>query len=305
MNILRPNLGSFSVRLLFGVVALVLATTLSAGVPAYWLTRTQLNRQAQAQVVNMHRATESLVQAERERLASLALTFAERPTLEHLVLQQDTAALQPYLAAFQSQSTLDILLFCDGDGVVWAGAPRVVRCPISSSFADVNGQPAMLASAVVTTDVGKPLGISVRNNDEAIVEALELGADDYMVKPYSTTQLVARVRAVLRRSGTIPTPGLLELTNLTLDRARNEAQLGGGIPVRLTPLEVRLLEALMLNAGHVLPTDTLIDKAWGPEGGDRAMLKPLGLPATHQARTRRRPLYNHRECPRCRLYARA
>lgn len=117
--------------------------------------------------------------------------------------------------------------------------------------------------------------LSVRNNDEAIVEALELGADDYMVKPYSTTQLVARVRAVLRRSGTIPTPGLLELTNLTLDRARNEAQLSGGIPVRLTPLEVRLLEALMLNAGHVLPTDTLIDKVWGPEGGDRAMLKQL------------------------------
>ncbi|MCL4859297.1 MAG: response regulator transcription factor [Caldilineaceae bacterium] len=117
--------------------------------------------------------------------------------------------------------------------------------------------------------------LSVRNSDESIVEALELGADDYMVKPYSTTQLVARVRAVLRRAGSTPTLGLLEASGLTLDRSRNEVQLAGGDPIRLTPLEVRLLEALMLNAGQVLPADTLIDKIWGPEGGDRAMLKQL------------------------------
>jgi DNA-binding response OmpR family regulator len=115
----------------------------------------------------------------------------------------------------------------------------------------------------------------VRNTDESIVEALELGADDYVVKPYSTTQLVARVRAVLRRTGTAATPGLLETDGLALYRSRNEVQQAGGEPIRLTPLEVRLLEALMLNAGQVLPTDTLIDKVWGPEGGDRAMLKQL------------------------------
>jgi DNA-binding response OmpR family regulator len=117
--------------------------------------------------------------------------------------------------------------------------------------------------------------LSVRNNDESIVEALELGADDYMVKPYSTTQLVARVRAVLRRVGVTITPGPLEAAGLTLERSRNEVQRTGAPPIRLTPLEVRLLEALMLNAGQVLPTDTLIDKIWGPDGGDRTMLKQL------------------------------
>lgn len=172
-----PHPSSFSVRLVAGLVTLVLLTTLSAGAPAYWLTRTQLERQALAQVENMRRATESLIQAEESRLASLAFTFAERPTLERLVLQQDTTALQPYLAAFQTQSALDILLFCDGDGVVWSGSPRMVRCPSSSRFADVNGQPAMLASAAVTTDGGQPLGIAVAGQwlDNAFLQQLAAG----------------------------------------------------------------------------------------------------------------------------------
>jgi DNA-binding response OmpR family regulator len=117
--------------------------------------------------------------------------------------------------------------------------------------------------------------LSVRNSDETIVEALELGADDYIVKPYSTTQLVARVRAVLRRAGITPTAGPLQAADLTLDRARHEVQRPGRAAVRLTPLEVRLLEALMLNAGQVLPADTLISTVWGPDGGDRTMLKQL------------------------------
>jgi DNA-binding response OmpR family regulator len=62
---------------------------------------------------------------------------------------------------------------------------------------------------------------------------------------------------------------------LTLDRSRNEVAREGAPPVRLTPLETRLLERLMLNPGQVLTTDTLIDAVWGPDGGDRSMLKQL------------------------------
>lgn len=117
--------------------------------------------------------------------------------------------------------------------------------------------------------------LSVRNRDEDVVKGLELGADDYVVKPFSPTQLVARVRAVLRRAGMIPAPGVLELAELSLDRSRLEVNRAGQAPVRLTPLEARLLEVLMLNPGQVLPADTLIDAVWGPEGGDRTMLKQL------------------------------
>ncbi|MCB9132146.1 MAG: response regulator transcription factor [Anaerolineales bacterium] len=117
--------------------------------------------------------------------------------------------------------------------------------------------------------------LTVRDSDEAVVAGLETGADDYIVKPFSPTQLVARARAVMRRTGVAPTSGVLEAAGLSLDRSRNEVRRPGGEPVRLTPLEVRLLEALMLNAGQVLPADTLIANVWGLEGGDKAMLKQL------------------------------
>lgn len=117
--------------------------------------------------------------------------------------------------------------------------------------------------------------LTVRDSDEAVVAGLETGADDYMVKPFSPTQLVARARAVMRRTGVAPTSGVLEAAGLSLDRSRNEVRRPGGEPVRLTPLEVRLLEVLMLNAGQVLPADTLIANVWGLEGGDKAMLKQL------------------------------
>jgi len=102
-----------------------------------------------------------------------------------------------------------------------------------------------------------------------------MGADDYMVKPFSPTQLVARVRAVLRRAGISGPPATLDAGGLSLDRSRNELQAAENAPVRLTALELKLLEALMIDPGRVLPSDTLIAAVWGPEGGDRAMLKQL------------------------------
>ncbi len=118
--------------------------------------------------------------------------------------------------------------------------------------------------------------LSVRAGDEAVVRGLEMGADDYMVKPFSPTQLVARIRAVMRRVGVSATPTTLAVGGLTLDRSRGEAvRLHDGAVIRLTALELKLLEALMLHPGQVLPSDTLITTVWGPEGGDRTMLKQL------------------------------
>jgi DNA-binding response OmpR family regulator len=67
----------------------------------------------------------------------------------------------------------------------------------------------------------------------------------------------------------------LESGGFRLDRARNEAHLPDQSVVRLTPLEVRLLETLLLNAGHVVANDQLIGIIWGADGGDRNMLKQL------------------------------
>ena len=106
-----------------------------------------------------------------------------------------------------------------------------------------------------------------------------MGADDYMVKPFSPTQLVARIRAVMRRAGVQSAPATLEANGLALDRSRGEATRPDRPPIRLTGLEMKLLEALMLQPGRVLPLDTLIAAVWGAEA--------TRLPAAGQDRGRR------------------
>jgi DNA-binding response OmpR family regulator len=117
--------------------------------------------------------------------------------------------------------------------------------------------------------------LTVRGEEDDIVRGLALGADDYMVKPFSPRQLVARAQAVLRRAGKTPAPAIRQVGALTLDPSRRELRLGEGEAISLTPLENRLLDYLMINAGQILTTETLINHVWGAEGGDRDMLRQL------------------------------
>jgi len=117
--------------------------------------------------------------------------------------------------------------------------------------------------------------LTVRAEEDDIVRGLELGADDYIVKPFSPRQLVARVNAVLRRAGTKPTSALLEVGDISYDPSQRKVVVQDIHTASLTPLENRLLEVLMINAGQVLTTAMLIDYVWGPAGGDRDMLRQL------------------------------
>jgi DNA-binding response OmpR family regulator len=117
--------------------------------------------------------------------------------------------------------------------------------------------------------------LSVQSSDEDVVRGLEMGADDYIAKPFSPLQLVARAKAVLRRAGVTPSLGVLNAADLTLDLSRREVHHANQEPAQLTQLECRLLEVLMLNNGQVLPADALISHVWGVDGGDRVMLKQL------------------------------
>jgi DNA-binding response OmpR family regulator len=118
--------------------------------------------------------------------------------------------------------------------------------------------------------------LTVRDEEDDIVRGLELGADDYITKPFSPRQLVARAQAIMRRAGKKPAPAIRQVGQLTLDPSRREIRFGqDSEAISLTPLESQLLDYLMLNVGHVLTNEAIIEHVWGPEGADRDMLRQL------------------------------
>jgi DNA-binding response OmpR family regulator len=117
--------------------------------------------------------------------------------------------------------------------------------------------------------------LTVRSAEEDQVQALDLGADDYLTKPFSPRTLLARVRALLRRAGS-EKPAPLAAGDFSLDLESQAVSVAGGPPVRLTNLELRLLQLLLANAGHTLPAERLLSHVWGSRGaGDRQLLKQL------------------------------
>lgn len=116
--------------------------------------------------------------------------------------------------------------------------------------------------------------LTVRFGDDDVVAALEAGADEYITKPFSPRQVVARVRALLRRAAGEPLE-ILRAGTFSLDVERHEVKWAGHTPIRLTRLEARLLQALLQNTGHVLTTKSLIARTWGQAGATQEMLKQL------------------------------
>jgi DNA-binding response OmpR family regulator len=117
--------------------------------------------------------------------------------------------------------------------------------------------------------------LTVRIDEDDIIRGLEIGADDYICKPFSPRQMLARAKAVIRRSGATKSPSPSEAGDLVLASTRREVSIRSSDPISLTPLEGKLLDYLILNAGQVLTVDTIIDHVWGPNGGDRDMLRQL------------------------------
>ena len=117
--------------------------------------------------------------------------------------------------------------------------------------------------------------LTVRSSEEDQVQGLDLGADDYLTKPFSPRTLLARVRALLRRTGS-ERPAPLLVGDLAVDAEAQTVSVRGAAPVRLTHLEFRLLQLLVANAGHTLPAERLLRHVWGDRAtGDRQTLKQL------------------------------
>ncbi len=119
--------------------------------------------------------------------------------------------------------------------------------------------------------------LTVRDDEEDILRGLEIGADDYILKPFSPRQLVARVQAVLRRasSGRVEVDEPYRHKDFTFDPHRRVFFRQGQASVTLTRLEARLLGTLLLNRGQILPAENIISHVWGAEGGTEEMLRQL------------------------------
>ncbi|HEX9139447.1 MAG TPA: response regulator transcription factor [Steroidobacteraceae bacterium] len=120
--------------------------------------------------------------------------------------------------------------------------------------------------------------LTARGEEADLVRALELGADDYLTKPFSPRTLLARVKALLRRAqvaGAGQTPPT-RAGELTLDTDALSLKIGADREVRITPLEARLLQLLVAHNTQVVQTDRLLVHIWGHRGGgDRQLLKQL------------------------------
>jgi DNA-binding response OmpR family regulator len=96
------------------------------------------------------------------------------------------------------------------------------------------------------------------------VEGLDAGADDYMVKPFSSNELLARMRALTRRIAPVDKVNFVMAAGIILDPSRSEAKINDTW-IKLTVKESMILELLMRNFGQVIPTDRILEKVWGEQ----------------------------------------
>jgi DNA-binding response OmpR family regulator len=119
--------------------------------------------------------------------------------------------------------------------------------------------------------------LTVKNDEADRIRGLDLGADDYVTKPFSPRELLSRIRAVLRRvepaKGSLEEPLVID-EDLQIDFPRRTV-IARGEPIKLRPTEYRLLLHLVENAGWIVPQETLLSKVWGPEYRDDNQLLRL------------------------------
>lgn len=170
-------------------------------------------------------------------------------------------------------SALEYQLARDGYDVTWVQDGAKGLETFETSGADLVLLDLMLPSmsgeevcrTIRKTSAVPVIMLTAKGDEVDRVVGLELGADDYVTKPFSTRELMARIKAVLRRGRIEPgDTDVLEGGDVRLDVDRVEATVRGK-QVHLTRKEFEVLEILMRNAGRVLPRETLMDQVWGSD----------------------------------------
>ena len=183
-----------------------------------------------------------------------------------ILLVEDEVALSEPLAFLLGREGYDIEVADDGRKALDMFAANVYDLVLLDlMLPEVPG--VEVCRQIRTTSQTPIIMLTAKDTEVDIVVGLELGADDYVTKPYSTRELLARIKAVLRRRGDAPAEvesAVLRSGPVALDAERHTLHVNGvATPIPLKEFE--LLEYLMRNAGRVLTRGQLIDRVWGSD----------------------------------------
>ena len=190
-----------------------------------------------------------------------AVMTSGRPTV---LLVEDEPAQREVLAYNLEAAGLEVIRAADGEEALLSvaeGAPDLIL--LDWMLPNVSGIEVcrQLKSRTATRAV-PIIMLSARTEEVDMVRGLDTGADDYMTKPYSLAELMARVQAQLRRSRPAAAGARLEFEDIILDGETHRVT-RGGTEVKLGPTEFRLLATLMERPGRVLSREQLLDRVWG------------------------------------------
>lgn len=181
------------------------------------------------------------------------------PALLHILIVEDKRSLARTLKTSLEEKGHTVVLAFDGlDGLSHAEADRFDVMVLDIMLPGIDG-----FEVIRRLRKGKHqlpvLALTARDTVGDIVTALDLGVDDYLTKPFSMAEFMARVRAVARKG---PVQDVkLEVADLVLDSASGQVT-RSGVPLSLTRTQFALLEYLMRRAGHVLTRDAIIERIW-------------------------------------------
>jgi two-component system, OmpR family, KDP operon response regulator KdpE len=182
--------------------------------------------------------------------------------MTHVLLVEDDRALRQALAINLRAREYDVTAVDEGAAALAAAASH----PPDVVILDL-GLPDMDGNEVIEGLRGWSqapiIVLSARTTQGDKVVALDVGADDYMTKPFGMDELLARLRAALRRAGSDPDAPVVETDSFTIDLATKQASTPAG-PVHLTPTEWHLLEVLIRHEGKLVPRRDLLQEVWGP-----------------------------------------